>query len=84
MQLSTIPERIRSLIDLTADAILLYFPVSWPTVTPKSVQRGDNDIPDNSQTHVYLFPEVNVPQNLKRACHIPLSFKWKHQNFIFD
>ena len=27
-----------------------------------------------------LLPTVHF----KRACHIPLSFKWKHQNFIFD
>ena len=43
-------------------------------MTPKTVQEGDNDVPQNS--HIFQFPEVNVPQNVKsvgnmshKSCH---------------
>ena len=37
----------------------VHFDPFSPSVTPKTVQRGDNDVPQNSQ--VFLLPEVNVP-----------------------
>ena len=38
----------------------VHFDPFLPQMTPKTVHRGDSDVPQNSQ--MFLFPEVNVPQ----------------------
>ena len=40
----------------------VHFDPFLPQMTPKTVQRGDSDVPRNSQ--MFLFQEVNVPQFL--------------------
>ena len=40
----------------------VHFDPFLPQMTPKTVHRGDSDVPQNSQ--MFLFPEVNVPQFL--------------------
>ena len=40
----------------------MHFDPFLPQMTPKTVHRGDSDVPQNSQ--MFLFPEVNVPQFL--------------------
>ena len=41
-----------------------------PPMTPKTVNRGNNDVPQNSQ--IFLFPEVNVPQFLNNVVKMSL------------
>ena len=37
----------------------VHFDPFLPPMTPKTVHRGDNDVPQSSQ--IFMFPEVNVP-----------------------
>ena len=48
-------------------------------MTTKTVQRGDNDVPQNSK--IFLFPDVNVPEVIIKTCQnvhqeLPVAGHW--------